>query len=56
MKKAITTFYLLFIFFFGYSQNKEIEREIRQMEQKRVAAFLNKDTAALLKYGPMTIL
>ncbi|MFC0773412.1 nuclear transport factor 2 family protein [Terrimonas alba] len=49
MKKIITTFFPLFIFFFCYSQNQKIENEIRQMEQKRVAAFLNKDTATLLK-------
>ena len=49
MKKAVTSFFLLFIFFFGYSQNKEIEKEIRQLEQKRVTALMTKDTAALLK-------
>lgn len=39
----------LFIFVCSYSQNEKIEKEIRQLEEKRVAAFLKKDTAALLR-------
>jgi ketosteroid isomerase-like protein len=34
---------------YGYSQNEKIEKEIREIEEKRVLAFLNKDTAALLR-------
>lgn len=49
MKKIITAFYSLLIFFLGYSQDKEIEKEVRQMEKERVSAFMTKDTAALLK-------
>lgn len=49
MKKIITASFSVFIFFFGYSQDKEIEKEVRQMEKKRVSAFMTKDTATLLK-------
>lgn len=49
MKKIILLSGSLLIFIYSYSQNKKIENEIRQMEEKRVAAFLKKDTAALLK-------
>lgn len=49
MRKFIITSLLLLIFLYGYSQNEKIESEIRQLEEKRVAAFLKKDTAALLK-------
>lgn len=53
MKKLFTTLFLVFIFFCSYSQNEKIEKEIQQMEEKRVAALLIKDTAALLKiYSP----
>ena len=47
MKKIIITPLSLFIFVCSYSQNEKIEKEIRQMEEKRVNAFLTKDTAAL---------
>jgi ketosteroid isomerase-like protein len=53
MKKLIITSLSLLIFFCSYSQNEKIEKEIRQMEEKRVSALLAKDTAALLKiYSP----
>jgi ketosteroid isomerase-like protein len=53
MKKLIIASFSAFIFFCTYSQNEKIEKEIRQMEEKRVAAFLAKDTAAILKiYAP----
>jgi ketosteroid isomerase-like protein len=53
MKKLIITYFSVFIFFCSYSQNEKIEKEIRQMEEKRVSALLVKDTAALLKiYSP----
>jgi ketosteroid isomerase-like protein len=53
MKKLIITYFSVFIFFCSYSQNEKIEKEIRQMEEKRVSALLIKDTAALLKiYSP----
>jgi ketosteroid isomerase-like protein len=53
MKKLIVTSFSLLIFFYSYSQNEKIEKEIRQMEEKRVSALLTKDTAALLKiYSP----
>jgi hypothetical protein len=49
MKKIILLSGSLLIFIYSYSQNKKIETEIRHMEEKRVVAFLKKDTAALLK-------
>ena len=49
MRKFIITSLSLLIFVCCYSQNEKIEKEIRQLEEKRVAAFLKKDTAALLK-------
>ena len=49
MKKVIITSLSVLIFICGYSQNEKIEKEIRQLEEKRVAAFLKKDTAALLR-------
>jgi ketosteroid isomerase-like protein len=53
MKKMIITSFLIFLFLYGYSQDEKIEKEIRQMEEKRVNALLAKDTAALLKlYSP----
>src|SRR5205809_2161508 len=53
MKKLIGTSLSLLIFFCSYSQNEKIEKEIRQIEEKRVSALLTKDTAALLKiYSP----
>lgn len=53
MKKLITTFFSFLIFFCSYSQYKKIEKEIREMEEKRASALLKKDTAALLKiYSP----
>ena len=53
MKKLSITYFSVFIFFCSYSQNEKIEKEIRQMEEKRVSALLIKDTAALLKiYSP----
>lgn len=53
MKKIIITFYSIFIFFCSYSQDEKIEKEIRQMEEKRVSALLAKDTAAIIKiYSP----
>ena len=53
MKKSIITLFSVFILFCSYSQNVKIGKEIQQMEEKRVAALLSKDTAALLKiYSP----
>lgn len=53
MKKLIITSFSIFIFLCSYSQDEKIEKEIRQMEEKRVSALLTKDTAALLKiYAP----
>jgi len=53
MKKLIITSLSLIIFFFSYSQNEGIEKEIRQKEEQRVSALLTEDTAALLKiYSP----
>ncbi len=53
MKKLIVISLSLLFFFCSYSQNEKIEKEIRQMEEKRVSALLAKDTAALLKiYSP----
>ena len=53
MKKLIITSLSLLIFFCSYSQNKKIENEIREMEEKRASALLTKDTVALLKiYSP----
>jgi len=49
MRKFITTSLSLLIFTCSYSQNEKIEKAIRQLEENRVAAFLKKDTAALLK-------
>ena len=49
MKKLVITSFSFLIFFCSYSQNEKIEKEIRQMEEKRVAAYIKKDTAALLK-------
>jgi len=49
MKKLIITSFSLLIFFCSYSQNEKIEKEIRQIEEKRRSAFMTKDTAALLK-------
>jgi len=49
MKKLIITSFSIFIFLCSYSQDEKIEKEIRQMEEKRVSALLTKDTAALLK-------
>jgi ketosteroid isomerase-like protein len=53
VKKIIITAFSIFIVFCSYSQEGKIEKEIRQMEERRVAALLKKDTAALLKiYSP----
>jgi ketosteroid isomerase-like protein len=49
MKKLVITIPSLLIFFYGFSQNEKIEKEIRLLEEKRIAAFLKKDTATLLK-------
>ena len=49
MKKIIITCLSLLIFVCSYSQNEKIEKEIRLLEEKRVTAFLKKDTAALLR-------
>ena len=49
MKKLIIAFFSLLCFFCSYSQNERIEKEIRQKEEIRVAAFRTKDTAALSK-------
>lgn len=49
MKKIIFTVSSLLFFFFVYSQNEKIEKEIRQIEEKRTNAFMRKDTAVLLK-------
>ena len=49
MRKFSITSLSLLIFVCSYSQNEQIEKEIRQLEEKRVAAFLKKDTAALLR-------
>ena len=48
MGKFVITALSLLIFVSSYSQNEKIETEIRQLEAKRVQAFLKKDTAALL--------
>ena len=53
MKKSMFTLLTLLIFFCTYSQNEKIEKEIRQMEEKRTAAYMIKDTATILKmYDP----
>ena len=53
MKKLILTSFSLFIFFCTYSQNEKIEKEIRQIEQKRTTAYMLKDTATILNmYAP----
>jgi len=49
MRKLIITSLSLLIFVCSYSQNEKIEKEIRQLEERRVTAFLNKDTTALLR-------
>ncbi|MEO6723285.1 MAG: hypothetical protein ABIN67_23160 [Ferruginibacter sp.] len=49
MKQLIITSFSIFVFLYCYSQDEKIEKEIRQMEEKRVTALLAKDTAALLK-------
>lgn len=49
MKKLMCVLLSLPIFFCSYSQNPAIEKEIRELEQKRVTAFMTKDTAALTK-------
>jgi ketosteroid isomerase-like protein len=53
MKKLMFTFLSLFIFSCIYSQNQKVEKEIRQIEEKRIAAYMAKDTATILKiYAP----
>ena len=53
MKKLIVTSFSIILFFSSYSQDAKIEKEIRQIEEKRVVALLKKDTVALLKiYSP----
>jgi len=49
LKKLIISSFSLLIFSCSYSQNEKIEKEIQQMEEKRVTAFLKKDTTALLR-------
>lgn len=49
MKKLVSTSFSLLIFVYSYCQHANIEKEIRQVEEKRAAAFRAKDTAALLK-------
>ena len=49
MKKLVITGFSVFIFINSYCQNENIEREIRYVEEKRVAALRTSDTAALLK-------
>ena len=53
MKKLMLTLLTLLIFFCTYSQNKNIEKEIRKIEKKRIDAYMIKDTATILKmYAP----
>ncbi len=53
MKKLMVTLLSCHIFFCTYSQNEKIEKEVRQIEEKRTAAYMIKDTATLLKmYAP----
>lgn len=53
MRKLIVTSFFVFILFCSYSQEGNIEKEIREIEEKRVSALLAKDTAAYLKiYAP----
>lgn len=49
MKQLLITTFSFFMFFYSYCQSENIEKMIRQMEEKRAAAFRIKDTAALLK-------
>ena len=48
MKKVATTSFSVLILFCSYSQNEKIDKEIRQLEEKRISAFRTKDTAAML--------
>ena len=49
MKRLVITSFSVFIFINSYCQNEKIEKEIRSVEQKRVAALMASDTAALLR-------
>ena len=49
MKKLMLVAVLLFYINYGYAQNAETEKIIRELEQVEVKAILQKDSATLLK-------